>query len=128
GRRKRRFPAKGKVGYMGEPEGAVGGEAEDTAQAAVKLIEVDYEDLPAYTDPEQACKPDAIAIHEDFPKYRKVNFIVQGPHANIAEHFKLRTGDVSQGFKESDLVVEERYFVPMIQHAAMEPHSSHAQF
>jgi len=122
------FLAQGKVRYIGEPVAAVAAEDEDTAQAAVKLIEVDYEDLPAYTDPEQACKPDAIAIHEDFPKYRKVNFIVQGPHANIAEHFKLRTGDVSQGFKESDLVVEERYFVPMIQHAAMEPHSSHAQF
>ena len=32
------------------------------------------------------------------------------------------------GFKQSDLVLEERYFVPIIQHAAMEPHSAHAQF
>ena len=81
-----------------------------------------------YTDPEEACKPGAVAIHEDFANYRKVNFIVPGAHANIAEHFKLRTGDVAQGFKASDLVLEERYFVPMIQHAAMEPHSAHAQF
>ena len=34
----------------------------------------------------------------------------------------------TKGFKESDLVLEEKYFVPMIQHAAMEPHSAHAQF
>src|SRR6266850_7082402 len=122
------FLAQGKVRYIGEPVAAVAAEDEDIAQAAVKLIEVEYEDLPVYTDPEEACKPGAIAIHEDFPKYRKAEFIVPGPHANIAEHFKLRTGDVTQGFRESDLVVEERYFVPMIQHAAMEPHSAHAQF
>src|SRR6266481_4562743 len=64
------------------------------------------------------------AEDEDIAKYRKVDFIVPGPQANIAEHFKLRTGDVAQGFKESDLVLEEKYFVPTIQHAAMEPHSA----
>ena len=122
------FLAQGKVRYIGEPVAAVAAEDEDTAQAAIKLIEVEYEDLPVYTDPEEACKPDAVAIHEDFAKYRKVDFIVPGPHANIAEHFRLRTGDVAKGFKESDLVLEEKYFVPMIQHAAMEPHSAHAQW
>ncbi len=122
------FLAQGKVRYIGEPVAAVAAEDEDTAQAAVKLIEVEYEDLPVYTDPEEAAKPNAAAIHEDFPKYRKVDFIVPGPGPNVAEHFKLRTGDVAQGFAQSDVVLEERYFVPMIQHAAMEPHSSHAQF
>jgi CO/xanthine dehydrogenase Mo-binding subunit len=107
---------------------ALAAEDEDSAQAAVKLIEVEYEDLPVYIDPEDACKPGAIAIHEDFSKYRKVDFIVPGAHPNIAEHFKLRTGDVDIGFKQSDLVLEERYFVPVIQHAAIEPHSAHAQF
>jgi CO/xanthine dehydrogenase Mo-binding subunit len=122
------FLAQGKVRYIGEPVAAVAAEDEDTAQAAVKLIEVEYEDLPVYTDPEEACKPGAIAIHEDFADYRKVNFIVGSDLPNVAEHFKLRTGDVETGFKQSDLVIEERYFVPIIQHAAMEPHSAHAQF
>jgi carbon-monoxide dehydrogenase large subunit len=89
---------------------------------------VEYEDLPAYLDPEEACKPGAVAIHEDFANYRKAEFVVPGAHPNIAEHFKLRTGDVNVGLKESDLILEERYFVPIIQHAAMEPHSAHAQF
>ncbi len=122
------FLAQGKVRYIGEPVAAVAAEDEDIAQAAVKLIEVEYEDLPVYTDPEGACKPGAVEIHEDFDSYRKAEFIVRGGAPNIAEHFKLRTGDVAKGFKESDLVVEERYFVPIIQHAAMEPHSAHAQF
>lgn len=122
------FLAQGKVRYIGEPVAAVAAEDEDAAEAAVRLIEVEYEDLPVYTDPEQACSPGAVAIHEEFQKYRKADFIVGSDLPNIAEHFKLRTGDVDLGFRQSDLILEERYFVPMIQHAAMEPHSAHAHF
>jgi CO/xanthine dehydrogenase Mo-binding subunit len=121
------FLAQDKVRYIGEPVAAVAAVDEDTAQAAARLIEVEYEDLPVYVDPEDACKPDAMAIHEDFASYRKMDFIVPGAQPNVCEHFKLRTGDVEQGFRESDLVLEERYSVPIIQHAAMEPHSAHAQ-
>src|SRR5512135_1853474 len=96
------FLAQGKVRYIGEPVAAVAAEDEDIAQAAVKLIEVEYEDLPVYTDPEEACKPGAVEIHEDFDSYRKAEFIVRGAAPNIAEHFKLRTGDVAKGFKEAD--------------------------
>ena len=121
------FLAQGKVRYIGEPVAAVAAVDEDTAQAAVQLIEVEYEDLPAYFSPEEACKPSAVPIHEDFDSYRKVDFIVGSSLPNVCEHFKLRTGDVEQGFRESDLILEENYRVPTIQHAAMEPHSAHAQ-
>ena len=121
------FLAQGKIRYIGEPVVAVAAVDEDTAQAAVGLIEVEYEDLPAYFSPEEACKPGAMPIHEDFASYRKSNFIVGSPLPNVCEHFKLRTGDVEQGFQKSDLTLEERYVVPVIQHAAMEPHSAHAQ-
>ncbi len=121
------FLAKGKVRYIGEPVAAVAAVDEDTAQAAVALIEVEYEDLPTYFSPEEACQPGAVSIHEDFDSYRKADFIVGAPMPNVCEHFKLRTGDVERGFREADLVLEERYTVPIIQHAAMEPHSAHAQ-
>src|SRR3990167_3694857 len=121
------FLAHDKVRYIGEPVAAVAAEDEDTAQAAAALIEVEYEDLPAYFSPDEACKPGAVAIHEDFAGYRKSDFIVTAPMPNVCEHFKLRTGDVERGFKEADLVLAERYSVPTIQHAAMEPHSAHAQ-
>jgi len=121
------FLARDKVRCVGEPVAAIAAVDEDTAQAAVRLIEVEYEDLPAYFSPEEACKPDAVAIHENFAGYRKFDFIVPGSMPNVCEHFKLRTGDVEQGFREADLVLEERYSVPVIQHAAMEPHSAHAQ-
>src|SRR5262245_22934000 len=121
------FLAQGKVRYIGEPVAAVAAVDEDTAQAAVQLIEVEYEDLPAYVSPEEACKPGAVPIHEDFDSYRKMEFIVGASLPNVCEHFKLRTGDVEQGLRESDLILEESYRVPTIQHAAMEPHSAHAQ-
>jgi CO/xanthine dehydrogenase Mo-binding subunit len=121
------FLAQDKVRYIGEPVAAVAAIDEDTAQAAARLIEVEYEELPVYLDPEAAAKPDAVAIHENFAGYRKMNFITPGAAPNVCEHFKLRTGDVEQGFRESDIVLEERYTVPTIQHAAMEPHSAHAQ-
>jgi carbon-monoxide dehydrogenase large subunit len=121
------FLAQDKVRFIGEPVAAVAAVDEDTAEAAARLIEVEYEDLPVYTSPEEAAKPGAVAIHENFARYRKMDFIVPGVHPNVCEHFKLRTGDVKRGFSESDLVLEERYSVPIIQHAAMEPHSAHAQ-
>ena len=121
------FLAQGKVRFVGEPVAAVAAIDEDTAQAAVALIDVEYEDLPAYFSPEEACKPEATPIHEDYDSYRKADIIVPGPHPNILEHFKLRTGDVESGFRESDLVLEQRYVVPPIAHTAMEPHSAHAQ-
>jgi CO/xanthine dehydrogenase Mo-binding subunit len=121
------FLAQGKVRFAGEPVAAVAAVDEDTAQAAVALIDVEYEDLPAYFSPEEACKPGATLIHEDYDSYRKSDIIVPGPLPNILEHFKLRTGDVESGFRESDLVLEQRYVVPPIAHTAMEPHSAHAQ-
>ncbi len=121
------FLAQGKVRYIGEPVAAVAAVDEDTAQTAAQLIEVEYEDLPAYLSPAEACRPGAGAIHENLESYRKADFIVGSSMPNVCEHFKLRTGDVEKGFKESDLVLEERYTVPIIQHAAMEPHSAHAQ-
>ncbi|MBI4490297.1 MAG: xanthine dehydrogenase family protein molybdopterin-binding subunit [Deltaproteobacteria bacterium] len=121
------FLAQGKVRYIGEPVAAVAAVDEDTAEAVVALIEVEYEDLPAYFSPEEACKPGAISIHENFASYRKAEFIVPAPMPNVCEHFKLRTGDVEIGFRDADIILEARYTVPTIQHAAMEPHSAHAQ-
>ncbi|MGH7843850.1 MAG: hypothetical protein ACREQW_01575, partial [Candidatus Binatia bacterium] len=95
------FLAQGKARYIGEPVAAVAAVDEDTAQAAVGLIDVEYEDLPAYFSAEEASKPGAVAIHENFAAYRKAEFIVGSPLPNVCEHFKLRTGDVEEGFRKS---------------------------
>src|SRR5437773_12208026 len=62
------FLAQGKVRYVGEPIAPVAAVYEDTAQAAVALIAVDYEHLPVYFSPEQASEPGTLAIYEVSPK------------------------------------------------------------
>lgn len=121
------FLAQRKVRYIGEPVAAVAAVDEDTAQAAISLIEVEYEDLPTYFSPEEACAPGSIPIHEDFADYKKAPYLNVSCLPNVCEHFKLRTGDVEQGFQESDVILQERYSVPPLHHAAMEPHSAIAQ-
>ena len=44
--------AKGKMRYVGEPVAAVAAETEAQARAAGRLIEIDYEELPAVLSPE----------------------------------------------------------------------------
>jgi len=53
------------VRFIGDQVAAVVARSETEAAAAVKLIQVDYEDLPIVTDPIEAMKPDAPRIHED---------------------------------------------------------------
>lgn len=121
------FIALDKVRFIGEPVAAVAAIDEEIAASAARLITVEYEDLPAYLTPKDACHPDAIAIHEDFENYLIAPIVRPGKMPNVLKHFKLNTGDIEQGFEESDIVLEEDYTVPVIQHAAMEPHSAHAQ-
>lgn len=121
------FLAIDKVRFIGEPVAAVAAVDEETAQKAASLIRVEYEELPAYFDPKEAMKSGAHPIHEHYDSYEKAPFIRSAPFPNICHYSRLRYGSVEQGFSQSDLIFEERYEVPTIQHAAMEPHSAIAQ-
>src|ERR687883_581058 len=55
--------AQDTVRYVGEPVAAVAAEDEDTAEEALDLIEVEYEELPAVFTPELALLPDAPLVH-----------------------------------------------------------------
>ena len=63
--------AKGKVRYMGEPVAAVAATDLETARAAVRLIEIEYEELPAVLTPDEATADGAPVLHEDFADYIK---------------------------------------------------------
>lgn len=101
-----------KVRYIGDPIAVVAATSPDEAEEAVNEIRVDYEELPAVFDPFEAMKPDSPKIHGD---------------SNVATHLKIRRGDVEQGFRESDLVIEETYKTQMVEHAHIEPHAAVAQ-
>lgn len=91
--------ATDKVRYVGDEVAAVAAIDQETAEEALKLIEVTYEKLPEYLEPLEALRPEAQNIHEDFP-------------GNIAEKYMIERGDIVAGFGESACVVEETFIVP----------------
>ncbi|HLG71076.1 MAG TPA: xanthine dehydrogenase family protein molybdopterin-binding subunit [Chloroflexota bacterium] len=123
--------AMDKVRFVGDPVAAVAALDEDIAQQALDLIEVEYEELPAVFDPEEALKPGAPILHESFPPQRGATFadIVFNPGegSNVLNHFKLRKGDVEKGFAEADRVFEHTFRSPPVQHVPLEPHVTMAQ-
>jgi CO/xanthine dehydrogenase Mo-binding subunit len=95
-----------KVRYLGDGVAVVAAQTREIAEAAVKLIKVDYEPLPVLSDPEAAFAQDAPRIHgED----------------NTFVHHKLRKGDVGKGFAEADFMIENRFQTPCIEHSYLEP-------
>lgn len=117
-----------KVRYLGDEVAGVVAVDKDTAEEALDLIDVEYEELPAIFDPIEAMKPDAILIHEKINEYECVPIVYIEKDTNIHGRFKLRKGDVERGFKEADLVVENTFKVQPIHHCQIEPHSVVAHY
>jgi CO/xanthine dehydrogenase Mo-binding subunit len=107
--------ATDKVRYVGEPVAAIAALDLATAEEALSLIQVEYEELPAVVGIDAALKKDAPLIHAD-------------KAGNIGTHEKVLRGDVDQGFSVSDEVVEDTFTFPMVYHYAMEPHSVIADY
>lgn len=83
-----------KVRYMGDAIAVVAAETKETAQEALRHIEVDYEPLPVVSDPVRATEPDAPRVHE---------------RGNIFRHARIRRGDVEAAFQKAAVVIENRY-------------------
>jgi len=114
------------VRFAGEIVAVVAAETVEIAEDALELIDVDYEELPAVFDVEEAMKPDCpVVIHPTLPSYTRIRLAGQmaqfdPERPNIFHHWKVRRGDIEEGFREADLIVENRYYVPRISHCPME--------
>ena len=104
-----------KVRYIGDNVACVVAESEAIAEKALELIDVEYEPLPAWFDPEDSMTAEAELIHEQRPQ-------------NIEKDYHHVFGDPDKGFAESDKIIEGRYIANEVTHAAMEPHSTLAAF
>jgi xanthine dehydrogenase molybdenum-binding subunit len=92
-----------KVRYVGDAVALVAAETEAMAQDALALIEVAYEQLPAVYDVEEALKPDAPQLYDDFPgNLLPLDVPVFGPNTLSA----IELGDVEKGFGDSDFISE----------------------
>lgn len=109
------FLALGKVRYSGEPMALVAAETEEAADDAVDLIEVDYDELPAVIDPEDACSQNPTAIvHEPAPE------VVAG-RPNTFYYIPIRYNDVDAAFADSDVIHEATYKMPNDPHGPICP-------
>ena len=106
-----------KVRYRGEPIVAVVAETPRAAAEAAAKVRIDYEDLPAVFDVEEALKPGAPTVNETYPKN---TFIYHERY----DHQKLRFGDVERGLAQADHVLEQRYQMSPIEHAPVETNGS----
>ncbi len=126
-----------KVRYIGEEVAAVAATDEDIAEEALDLIQVEYEELPAVFDPEEAMKDGAPKIHEEIVPTRATAGEDWGSRRkakpykvvnNICSSLSINHGDIEKGFRESDHIREDRFVIPATSHAAMEPHVVLASF
>src|ERR1700747_3528780 len=107
--------AVNKVRYVGDNVACVAAIDETTAETALELIDVEYELLPAYFDPEESMKAETNLIHDNKPN-------------NLEKDYHHVFGDPDKGFAEADVVMEHRYIAGEVTHAAMEPHATLASF
>ena len=102
--------AANRVRYVGEPVAAVAATDLATAEEAISLIDLQYEELPTVIGIDAARANGAPLIHE-------------GHSGNLCSHERVERGNVQQGFAQSDVLVEDDFTFPMVYHYAMEPHS-----
>ena len=114
--------ADGVVRYIGEKVAAVAAETEEAAERAVDLIDVEYEELPVVADPLEAIQASAPLLHPDVANYKGLLHKIEVP-SNVFVHLTWKKGDVEEGFRQSDVVVENTFQVPAVHQAYIEPHS-----
>ena len=118
-----------KVRYAGDPVAAVAAIDEATAEEALGLIEVDYEELPAVTNLDEALAPGARLVHDASSSGGEMMGQRYEPAkeftgTNLCYRFSYAKGDVEAGFKKADYVFEDVFTFPRVQHFSMEPHAT----
>jgi putative selenate reductase molybdopterin-binding subunit len=113
------FSLDHKVRFVGDRVAFVAAETPEIAEAALRLIDVEYEPLSAILNPGDSMREGSIQIHDE-PEY--VNFADSHPERNLAAEIRIDIGNVAKGFAEADAIFEAEYEVPKVQQAHIEPH------
>ena len=106
-----------KVRHVGDRVAVVAAHSPAIAEQALKLIEVEYEELPLVMDPEGTMQDGAPVIHDE----TDTEGIYDAEH-NIVYHIEAEVGDVNKAFAQAEHIFEGQYSTPKQQHAHMEPH------
>ena len=107
--------AKTKVRHVGDEVAAVIAVSEEIAEKAKRLIQVEYEELPAVFNPMDAIREGAPQLHERY----------QGNiNTRVDHHF----GDIQKGFAEADYIREEKFTGNHVYQSPIEPHAAIADW
>ena len=101
-------PYTDRVRFIGDQVALVVAETEEIAAHGRDLIRVEYEDLVILTDVEKAMQEGSILLHPD-------------KNSNIFCHYRIRKGDVEDGFANADVIIEGEYHTPSQEHAYLQP-------
>ena len=112
--------------YRGHAVAAVAATNVHIAEEALKLIEVDYEVLPAAVDVLSAMKDEAPILHED----QKMMELGQQTDkvSNIVNHFQHKLGEPGSGFAEADVIIEREFDTATVHQGYIEPHNATAMW
>ena len=110
------------VRFVGEKVAAVAAIDRETADEALLLINVEYEELTPVYDAEEAMSPNAPDLHPDMESYRGLPQPPSGIRNTFA-HMTWEKGNIEQGFKESDLIFEHSFNAQLMHQAYIEPHA-----
>ena len=111
--------ATDRVRFVGQPIAAVAARTLEIAEAALHMIEVEFETLPPVYDPEKALAGDAPLLHPEWEDYVVAPFIKR--HGNIAARSAMIHGDVDAAFANSFKVYEHRFTTPLVHAGYTEP-------
>ena len=118
--------AKDKVLYFGHAVAAVAAISAHVAEAAVALIDVQYEVLPPVLDVRKAMQADSAILLEEI---RTDELGKKGDvPSNIAAHYQEQVGDIEKGFQDAFTIVEHEFFTSMVHQGYIEPHNATAQY
>ncbi len=113
------------VRFIGDRVAAVAAETPEAADEALELISVEYEELQAVYDPMEAMQPGAPRIHDNVASYDGAPKNRLAPDVpNGLTRLTWRKGDVEQGFREADLVLEHTFRIPGRHQGYIEPHTA----
>ena len=116
--------ASDKVLFKGHPLAAVAASNPHVAEEAIKLISVEYEELPPVLDVLDAMKDGATLLHEDL--YTSSLGETSEKPSNIAAHLRYEKGDAEKGFAAADVVVEREFRTAAVHQGYIEPHNGTA--
>ena len=128
--------ATDKVLYKGHAVAAVAATSPHLAEEALSLIDVEYEVLPPVMDAKEAMKGDATLLHERLAAMATASIRAGGvlddddpsPGTNIANHFEFKLGDLEEGFKQADVIVERDASTVAVHQGYIEPHAGTAMW